>query len=156
MKKQEGIRITQDVLISSLSARFGLSAKKVEEMMDYLFYTIFTEVVDGNRVLLQGFGSFYPVVREPAEYNVPFRNKRVKKGRRIKVGFKPSTAWQFTEEDLMEVKENMRKALEEEDIEDIDLEELDTDKNVEEGEFEDDIEDEDEDDIKEDEEREGE
>ena len=88
MKKKT---FTKDQLVRAVAKEFDCTIKDARGMVETVFKTIITEVDNGRRVELRGFGVFShkmsPAVKK---YNRPLR-KMSKTRPRLNVRFKPST-----------------------------------------------------------------
>lgn len=65
-------------LIQAIANKTRVSKKQIEQIMDVMLDTIISEVKDGDKVLISGFGTFHLTHRKPRNGINPVTKKAMK------------------------------------------------------------------------------
>lgn len=80
-------------IIRTIAQRTGLGQNQVSQVIDQFLSLVRTNVIEGNRVQLRGFGSFYPKYRKEKVGRIIASAKTIKIPAHVIPAFKPAKSF---------------------------------------------------------------
>lgn len=80
-------------IIRTIAQRTGLGQNQVAQVIDQFLSLVRTNVIEGNRVQLRGFGSFYPKYRKEKVGRIIASAKTIKIPAHVIPAFKPAKSF---------------------------------------------------------------
>ena len=95
--------MTRKDLTEKLSKEFGLTKKRSDEIVMFIFDQIAEELLLGGKVIIQSFGTFYWELAKEREVVHPRTKERIRIPQRYKLKFEPARALKVRKREISRI-----------------------------------------------------